>query len=184
MGALMGTYSCKQVATGGAEMSFRSIFRHIGGGIAACGVMALLVTLCPPSASASVPPPVAAATAGTGAQSVSTVKVNDNVCIGPVVVNETLTVHRDPTTRTHSGTADFVSPGGLSEDYPFSYVVDGPYQWSGTIVLVDDSPFLSHTVLLHVKGSVGFSEGGYIVGIQGARFNICKVFGDPGATRL
>ena len=122
--------------------------------------------------------------AGAGAAAPPTVKVNDNVCLGPVVVNETLTIHRDPATRTHSGNADFVSPGGLSEHYPFSYVVDGPYQWSGNIILVDSSPFLRRTTLLYVDGSVGFSEGGYIIGVKGAQFNICKVFGDPGGTRL
>jgi hypothetical protein len=109
--------------------------------------------------------------------------VNDNICIGPVVVNETLTIHRDSSTHTYYGTADFVS-SSLTESYPFSYVAESAHKWSGTIILVDDDPILREDTLLHVHGAAYFSEGGYVAMIQGARFNICKVFGDPGGTRL
>ena len=75
------------------------------------------------------------------------------------------------------------SPGGMTEDYPYSYTVE-PYRWTGTIILVDDNPILPHDTLIHLMGTAYFSEGGYVTGATGPRFNICKVFGDPGTTRL
>jgi hypothetical protein len=108
----------------------------------------------------------------------------DNVCNGPVLVNETLTVRRDPATHTKYGVAVFSSPGGLSESYQYSYVVESAHEWSGTIILVDDDPIQKADTLLHVSGEVYFSEGGYVSWIRGSRFNICKVFGDRGSTRL
>jgi hypothetical protein len=108
----------------------------------------------------------------------------DNVCYGPVVVNEVFTIHRTPATHTHYGTAVFSSSTGLTETYTFSYVASA-YVWRGTIILVDNSPFLRHDTLVHVgPGAVYFSEGGYITGLSGRWFNICKVFGDPGPSRL